>query len=56
MGRPPLSEDEKRDSRVTVHLTSAEHEELERRAAKRGVRVGEIAREILARVLGRKGR
>jgi predicted DNA binding CopG/RHH family protein len=56
MGRPPLAEGAKRSERVTVHLTSAEHEELEQRAAKRGVRVGEIAREILVRVLRRKGR
>ncbi len=56
MGRPPKAEEEVRAHRVVAHLTTAEHEELERRAAKRGVRVGEIAREILARVLGRKGR
>ena len=56
MGRPPLAEDEKRSERVTVHLTPAESDELERRAKREGVRVGEIAREILARVLRRKGR
>ena len=56
MGRPPLAEDEKRSERVMVHLTIAEHDELERRAASRGVRIGEIAREILARALRRKGR
>jgi Ribbon-helix-helix protein, copG family. len=54
MGRPPLPEEERRTERVMVHLTTAEHEELERRAAKRGVRVGEVAREILERALRRK--
>jgi hypothetical protein len=54
MGRPPLAEDEKRSERVMVHLTTAEHDELERRAAKRGVRVGEVAREILERALRRR--
>jgi len=56
MGRPPLSEDAKRSERLTVHLTVGELEELERRAEKRGVRVGAIAREILARALRRKSR
>lgn len=56
MGRPPLSEDVKRSERITVHLTTAELEELERRAQRRGVRVGAIAREILARALRRKSR
>ena len=54
MGRPPKSEEEVRSHRVVSHLTAAEHEELERRAARQGVRVGEIAREILARVLRRR--
>lgn len=54
MGRPPLAEDEKRSERLTVHLTPAERQELERRAAKRGVRVGGAAREILSRALRRR--
>jgi hypothetical protein len=56
MGRPPKSVEEVRSHRVVSHLTAAEREELERRAVKRGVQVGEIAREILARVLRQKGR
>jgi len=56
MGRPPKPDDEVRRHRVVAHLSDLEHEELERRAQQRGVRVGEIAREILERVLRRKGR
>jgi plasmid stability protein len=56
MGRPPKADDEVRGHRVVAHLTAGEHEELERRAAKQGVSIGAIAREILARALRRKGR
>lgn len=55
MGRPRKSEEEVRGHRVVAHLTAAEFKELERRAANRDVRVGEAAREILARALKRRG-
>ena len=37
MGRPPLPPAERRDALVTMRLTEAEREELERDAAKAGL-------------------
>lgn len=54
MGRPRLPEGEARTERVVAFLRPADLATLERIAAERGVRVGEVARELLERALARR--
>ena len=54
MGRPPLSPGDKHDERVVAHLRKRDLKKLEKWAVKRGIRVGELVREILEKALGRR--
>ena len=54
MGRPKLAPGEAHSERVVVHLRSEDLAKLARWAQVQGVRIGELAREILERALRRR--
>ena len=54
MGRPPKTPEETYSERVVAFLRPAEFRKLERWARERGVRVGQLAREVLERALRRR--
>lgn len=54
MGRPPLEPGESRTERVVAHLRPADAAKLKSWAKEKGVRVGELARELLEKALHRR--
>jgi hypothetical protein len=56
MGRPRLPPEERRDHRVEIALTAAEHEALLRQAEADEGTAAETARELMLRALRRKRR
>jgi hypothetical protein len=54
MGRPPLDPEQARTERVVAHLRASDFAALTKWASARGVRIGELVREILERALRRR--
>lgn len=54
MGRPKIAPEERHDERVVAHLRKRDLKRLERWATERGIRIGELAREILERALSHR--
>jgi hypothetical protein len=54
MGRPPIDPEEAHAKRVVAHLRARDFATLAKWARDRGIRIGELAREILERALRRR--